>query len=211
MSLKLINALIQMEEKEALETTKELIERGEDPVEVLNSCKEALGIVGNRFEKGEYFLPHLVMAGEMLRQISEIVKPKLKEQITSKPIGKVIIGTVKGDIHDIGKNIVTFMLQINGFNVLDLGINVPPEKFTEAIKEFQPAVVGLSGFLTVVFEAMKNTVKAIEDAGLRDKVKIMIGGGQVDDGIRRYVVADAFGLNAMDAVRLAKRFTGRGQ
>ncbi len=205
---KLVDALVNMKEQEALETAKELIDSGKDPIEILNSCSKAMEIVGKRFETGEYFLPQLVMAGEMLRQISEILKPKLKGFAQSERLGKVVIGTVRRDLHDIGKDIVTFMLDVNGFNVMDLGIDVPPDKFVDAIKEFQPEVVGLSGFLTLAFDSMKETVDAIRDADLRDKVKIMIGGGQIDDEIRRYAEADAYGLNAMDAVTLSREWIG---
>jgi 5-methyltetrahydrofolate--homocysteine methyltransferase len=204
MSEKLVDAIVNMREDEAVSVTNELIEGGEDPLKVLDACREAVGIVGKRFEEGTYFLPELIMAGEMLSKISEIVKPKLQETQDSKKAGKVLIGTVEGDIHDIGKDIVTFMLDVNGFDVLDLGIDIPPAKFVEAIKDFQPAVVGLSGFLTLAFDSMVETVKAIKDAGLRDQVKIMIGGGQIDEVIKEYTGADAYGLDAIAAVNLTK-------
>ncbi|MEE9612269.1 MAG: cobalamin-dependent protein [Desulfatiglandales bacterium] len=208
MSGNLVDAMVNMKEKEALAIAKELVESGEDPLKVLGLCKEALEMVGKRFEEGTYFLPELVLAGEMMRQISDMVNPKLRTATQSEPLGKVVMGTVKGDIHDLGKDIVTFMLDVSGFHVLDLGIDVPPEKFVEAIKEFQPQVVGLSGFLTLAFESMKTTVGAIDDAGLRNNVKIMIGGGQIDDEVRKHTGADAFGLDAMDAVKLSKKWVG---
>jgi len=133
----------------------------------------------------------------MLRRISELVKPKLTEAAPAQKIGRVVMGTVEGDIHDIGKDIVTFMLDVNGFEVRDLGVDVPAAKFVEAVKEFQPQVVGLSGFLTLAYAPMKNTVQALKDAGLRDKVKVMIGGGQMDDRICQYTGADAYGKDAM--------------
>jgi methanogenic corrinoid protein MtbC1 len=207
----LIDAVVEMKEQEALEIAKELIASGEDPLEILNSCSEAMETVGKRFETGEYFLPQLILAGEILRQISEMLKPKLKDKrtsVSSKPLGKVLMGTVKGDIHDIGKDIVTFMLQVNGFHVLDLGIDVPPAKFVDSIKDFQPQVVGMSCLLTLAFESMKETVEAIENAGLRHKVKIMVGGGQVSEMVREYANADAYGEDAIAAVRLAKNWTG---
>ena len=208
MSEKLVEAMVGMKEKEALEITKQMIEAGEDPVNILNACKDAMNEVGARFEKGEFFLPELVMAGEMLNQISEIVKPKLTGAVETERLGKVIIGTVEGDIHDIGKDLVVFMLDVNGFEVLDLGIDVPVQKFVDAIKDFQPAVVGLSGFLTLAFDSMKETVEAIAEAGLRDKVKIMIGGGQIDEQVMDYTGADAFGQDAMEAVKLANQWCG---
>ena len=204
MSKKLTDAIVNMKEKEALEIAKTLIEEGEDPLKILEACKEAMNTVGKRFEKGEFFLPELIMSGEVLKEISEIVKPKLTGKVETERLGKVIVGTVEGDIHDIGKDIVVFMLDVNGFEVLDLGIDVPVQKFVDAIKDSQATVVGLSGFLTLAFDAMKNTVDAISAAGLRDKVKIMIGGGQIDEEVRQYTGADAYGPDAMSAVSLAK-------
>jgi 5-methyltetrahydrofolate--homocysteine methyltransferase len=125
-----------------------------------------------------------------------------------KKLGRVVIGTVQGDIHNIGKNIVIFMLDVNGFEVRDLGVDVAPQKFVEAIRDFQPQVVGLSGFLTLAFDAMKETVEAIQTAGLRDEVKIVIGGGQVSEEISQYVGADAYGKDAMSGVSLAKKWVG---
>jgi 5-methyltetrahydrofolate--homocysteine methyltransferase len=168
-----------------------------------------MGIVGERYEKGTYFLPELIMAGEMLTQITQIVKPELAKMPEVERHGKVLIGTVKGDIHDIGKNIVGFMLDVNGFDVQDLGVDVAPQKFVEAIRQFHPQVIGLSGFLTLAFDAMKETIEAIKAAGLRDGVKIMIGGGQITEQIKEYAGADAYGRDAMAGVSLAKKWLGK--
>ncbi len=208
MSKELIDAMVNMREQEAVDLVKKMMDKGEDPMKILAACKEAMDTVGKRFEKGEFFLPELILAGEIVRQISEILKPKLTGEFKTKRLGKVVIGTVKGDIHDIGKDVVVFMLDVNGFEVLDLGIDVPPQKFVEAVKDFQPAVVGLSGFLTLAFDAMKETVEAITKAGLRAKVKIMIGGGQIDEEVRKYAGADAYGMDAMEAVSLTKGWIG---
>jgi methanogenic corrinoid protein MtbC1 len=208
MSEKLVNAIADMREQEALELVKEMVEGGSGPMAILDTAREAMAIVGQRYDEGKYFLPELMMAGEILSQITEIVKPELAKMPEIKRVGKVLIGTVEGDIHDIGKDIVTFMLDVNGFEVLDLGVNVPPQKFVEAIGDFEPQVVGLSGFLTLAFDAMKATVDAIKEAGLRDGVKIMIGGGQVNETIQEYVDADAYGRDAMAGVSLAKKWAG---
>jgi methanogenic corrinoid protein MtbC1 len=208
MSKKLINAIADMREEEALKLVKEMVEGGSDPMSILESAREAMDIVGQRYEEGTYFLPELMLAGEVLRQITEILKPELAKLPEVQRRGKVLIGTVEGDIHDIGKNIVTFMLDVNGFEVLDLGVDVPPQKFVDAIQDFQPEVVGLSGFLTLAFDSMRDTVEAIKTAGLRDKVKIMIGGGQIDDMIREHAGADAYGKDAMAGVSLAQEWVG---
>jgi methanogenic corrinoid protein MtbC1 len=208
MSKKLVNAIADMKEEEALKLVREMVEGGSDPMEILEAGRKAMDIVGQRYEKGTYFLPELMLAGEMLTQITDIVKPELAKMPEVKRLGKVVIGTVDGDIHDIGKNIVSFMLDVNGFDVLDLGVDVPAQKFVEAIRDFQPQVVGLSGFLTLAFDVMKETVEAIESAGLRDGVKIMIGGGQVNEKIQEYAGADAYGTDAMAGVSLAKKWVG---
>ncbi|MGO9328412.1 MAG: B12-binding domain-containing protein, partial [Steroidobacteraceae bacterium] len=200
-----------MNEDEAFALAKKmLLEEGANPIRVLELCRNAMDIVGNRFEKGEYFLPELVLAGEMLENIGAIAKPLIKQAPGGEPkkLAKILIGTVHGDLHDIGKNIVSFMLDINGFEVKDIGIDVPVKTFIDEISQFQPDVVGLSGFLTLAFDSMKETIAAIQEAGLRDKFKIMIGGGQVDETVRNYTGADAFGTNAMDAVSLCKNWIG---
>ncbi|MFZ0980657.1 MAG: corrinoid protein [Candidatus Acidiferrales bacterium] len=203
----LVQQIADMQEDEAVKLARAMLDSGYDPVQLLAHCREAMELVGKRYEEGEYFLPELMLAGEMLKSIGDTAKPLIKQDAAAaKTAGTVIIGTVEGDLHDIGKNIVTFMLEINGFKVIDLGIDVPIANFVDSIKEHRPQVVGLSGFLTLAFDAMKKTVEAIREAGLRDNIKIMIGGGQVDDTIRNYTGADAFGLNAMEAVSLCKQW-----
>jgi methanogenic corrinoid protein MtbC1 len=205
----LLQALVDMKEAEALQQAKQLLDEGVAPLEILESCSRAMEEVGQRFEKGIYFLPHLMMAGEMLKQISGLIKPLIQEHKTDDKAGKVLIGTVEGDIHDIGKNIVVFLLEANGFEVRDIGINQKPVKFVEAVRAFQPKIVGMSGLLTLAFDSMKRTVQAIEEAGLRKEVRIMIGGGVVTEKIKDYSGADAYAPDAMAGVRLAKAWTGR--
>ncbi|NVM02499.1 MAG: cobalamin B12-binding domain-containing protein [Candidatus Helarchaeota archaeon] len=208
MSSKLIEAIINLEEEESIKITQDRINSGEDPLNLLNEVRGAMTKIGKRFENKEYFLPDLMMSGEILRQISDIITPKLKKIKTKDQIGKILLGTVAGDIHDIGKDIVKFMLEANGFEVLDLGVDVPADKFVEKVKEFKPDIVALSGFLTIAFDAMKETVQKIKDAGFRDKVKIMVGGGTVDEQVKIYAEADAFGDSAVDAVNFAKKWMG---
>ena len=203
--------LADMNEDDAFALAKKmLLEEGANPMRVLELCREAMDIVGKRFERGEYFLPELVLAGEMLENIGAIAKPLITQGPGGEPkkLAKVLIGTVHGDLHDIGKNIVAFMLDINGFEVKDIGIDVPVKTFIDEISAFRPDVVGLSGFLTIAFDSMKETIAAIQAAGLRDKLKIMIGGGQVDEAVRNYTGADAFGTTAVEAVSLCKNWMG---
>jgi methanogenic corrinoid protein MtbC1 len=204
----LTKAVADLEEDNAIRMTRERIDSGEDPNAILMEAKKGMELVGQRFGDGTYFLPELIYSGEIFKQIAEIVKPKLQAEVQTERLGKCIIGTVAGDIHDIGKDIVVFMLDVSGFEVFDLGVDVPPQKFVEKIKETDAPIVGLSGFLTLAFDSMKETVDAIKAAGLRDKVKIMIGGGQIDDEIRKYAGADAYGRDAMTGVALAKDWLG---
>lgn len=208
MSEQLVNYMADMMEEEALALAKKLLDGGTPPTQILDDCRDAMTIVGKRFEAGEYFLPELMLAGEMLKSISAEVRPRMQAGHEAKKGARVIVGTVAGDIHDIGKDIVVFMLDVNGFDVLDLGIDVPVQTFVDKIKEFKPQVVALSGFLTLAYDSMKQTVDAIKAAGMRDGVKIMIGGGTMDDTVRQYAGADAYGLDAMAAVSLAKGWTG---
>ena len=207
----LVEWLADMNEDDALAlSNKMLLEDNKDPMRVLELCRTAMDIVGKRFEEGEYFLPELVLAGEMLDTIGSVAKPLIKqgEGGEAKKRGKILIGTVHGDLHDIGKNIVSFMLDINGFEVKDIGIDVPVKTFIEEINAYQPDVVGLSGFLTLAFDSMKETIEAFGQAGMRDKFKVMIGGGQIDETVRAYTGADAFGVNAVEAVNLCRNWTG---
>jgi 5-methyltetrahydrofolate--homocysteine methyltransferase len=204
----LVETLADLKEKEALNIVEERLGAGEDPLKILEEARHAVEIVGRRFADCEYFIPDLVYAGEVLRRIADLVKPKLTRGAEVKRLGKVIVGTVAGDIHDIGKDMVVFMLDVSGFEVFDLGIDVPAQKFVEMIKETGSKVVGLSGFLTLAFQSMKDTVEAIKKAGLRNEVRIMIGGGQIDDQVKDFAGADAYGRDAMEAVKLAKGWIG---
>jgi methanogenic corrinoid protein MtbC1 len=210
MAGKLAKLLSDLKEPEALQFVEKTLAEGGDPMALLGEAREGMNIVGQRFATEEYFLPDLIFSGEILKGIVKMLEPHLKGKKAEKAesAGKVIIGTVAGDIHDIGKNLVVFMLDVSGFEVLDLGIDVPAQKFVDKIKESGSTVVGLSGFLTLAFDSMKDTVDAIKEAGLRDDVKIMIGGGQMDEKVRGYTGADAYGKDAMAAVQLAKGWIG---
>ena len=203
-----VTEIVELNEDSVKELLKKRLETNEDPLKIMDDVKGAMKIIGEKFSNKEYFLPELIMSGEILRDIFEVLGPKLKEfNITEEKKGRVLLGTVAGDIHDIGKDVVKFLLDANGFEVLDLGIDVPAEKFIESIKEFKPQVVALSGFLTLAFDSMKEIIQKFKEAGLRDNVKIMIGGGTVDNNIVEYVIADAYGESAVEAVALASKWT----
>jgi len=208
MATDLATLLADLKEEEAIKVTKERLASGANPLGILEDSRRGMEMVGKRFASGEYFIPDLIYSGEILRQISDIVKPKLTGGLQSKKIGKFLLATVAGDIHDIGKDIVGFMMDISGFEVIDMGIDVPKDKIVAKIKETKPQIVGLSGFLTLAFDSMKETIDAIKAAGLRDGVKIMIGGGQIDEEVRKYTGADAYRPDAVAAVTLAKEWVG---
>jgi trimethylamine corrinoid protein len=202
-----IAAVADMEEEEAIRLAHAMLDAGADPQDVLDATKEALLLVGVRYEAREYFLPELIIAGDLMKEVAALVRPKLVQRAGGVTRGKVVIGTVAGDIHDIGKDIVIFMLDVNNFEVIDLGVDVPADVFVEKVRETQPAVVGLSGFLTLAFDQMRATVDALAAAGLRNSVKIMIGGAIMDQSVADYVGADAYGPDAQAAVRLATGWT----
>ncbi len=209
MAHELVEAIVGMKEKDALRIVEEMLEKGEDPQAILDLGQEAMQVVGERFEEGSFFLPELMLSGEMLKRIAELLKPKMAERVDQREkLGKVVLGTVRGDIHDIGKDIVGFVLDINGFEVIDLGINVPEETFIEAVREHRPQVLALSGFLSLAFDSMKSTIDQVGEAGLADDLHVIIGGGQMDETVRRFTGAEAYGEDAMDAVAFAKQSVG---
>ncbi|MEG3069279.1 MAG: cobalamin-dependent protein [Syntrophaceticus schinkii] len=167
MSKELVIALSELQEEEALSIVRKLIDTGEDPLMIMNACGQAMDIVGKKYEEGEYFVPDLIFAGEILKGVSAAVKPKMAEGVAQKRLGKIVLGTVAGDIHDIGKDVVHFMLDVHGFEVYDLGIDVPSEVFVEKVKKTGATVVAMSGLLTLAFDSMKMTVDTIKEAGLR--------------------------------------------
>jgi len=203
-------SVIEGEIEQAAALAHQALAAGMDPVEAIeHGYAEGIREVGEGFARGDYFLPHLAIGAEAMKEALAVLEPELaRRQQERKTLGRVVIGTVAGDIHDIGKDVVTFMLDVSNFEVHDLGVDVPPSKFVDAIREHKPEIVGLSGFLTLAFEQMKRTVDAIAEEGLRDDVKIMIGGAIMDASAAKYVGADAYGPDAASAVRLAKSWTG---
>lgn len=198
-------ALAALEEEQALALVEAALAEGVPALEVLKRCQAGMVEVGRRFENQEYFVSDLMMSGEIFKQIGVLLEPGLKSGGVESA-GRIVIGTVQGDIHDIGKDIVVTMLKSANFEVLDLGVDVPPARFVEALKESGATVLGLSGLLTLAFDSMKKTVALLGEAGLREQVRVMIGGGPVDASVCRIVGADDWGADAQQAVRLAKQW-----
>lgn len=206
MSSKLIDKFLAMEENEALETAAEMLKQGVDPMDVLAESRKALVEVGNRYEQGQFFLPEMIVASEIMKAIVEEAQPFLKGDESDEKLGKIVIGSVEGDIHDIGKNIVVFMLEAYGFDVIDMGVDVKASDFVKKVKEEQADILGLSGLLTAVFDNMKEVVDACEEAGLRDKLKIMVGGCYMQDNVVEFIGADAYGRDAQEAVNISLKW-----
>jgi 5-methyltetrahydrofolate--homocysteine methyltransferase len=201
-------AVIELREEDALRIAEEELKGGTDPLEIVTACREAMDVIGQRFADGEAFIPELIMAGEIMTGITAKLKPYLKADAGGEKLGTVVMCTVQGDIHDIGKDIVVTMLDIAGFNVIDLGVDVAVAKVVETVRDTNAQVVGLSGLLTVAFDSMKATVAALDEAGLHGQVKIMLGGAPVTDAVVEFAGADAWGKDAVAAVELAKTWVG---
>ncbi len=205
MSDQLATAMADLEEATVLKLVQAKLDAGENPMAILASCREGMVLVGKRFEAGEYWVSDLMMSGEIFKQVSVLLGSLLKTE-TMGAGGKVVIATVKDDIHNIGKDIVVSLLMAAGYDVCDLGVDVPPEKVVEAARETGATVVGLSGLLTVAFDSMKETVAALAAAGLRPGVRVMIGGGSVSEKVQHYTGADAWGADAQSAVSLCNQW-----
>ncbi len=203
----LVNAVAEMMEDEAMTLTKKYVAEGVPPLQIIDAYKDALSIIGKRFEECTYFVPELILAGEMMKAASEIIKPLVTEDESNagaKKIGKLLLGTVEGDIHDIGKDMVHMLMDINGFEVRDLGVDVAAQRFWDEYKEFQPDIIGMSGLLTLAYESMKQVVDGLKETGIRDNVKVIIGGGQMDEQACKYVGADAFVTDVVTGINICK-------
>lgn len=206
---KISELISNLKENEVLEEVRKEIESGIEPIKILDSLKDGMLSIGERWKEGEYFVPEVIMGAEISKQIMEILKPELERSRTKIPVkGCVVIGTVKGDIHNIGKNITSALLQAAGFDVLNLGEDVPSEAFIEKVKEVKPNVVGLSGLLTLAVESMKETIEKLKEAGLREQLKIIIGGPFLTEKTREYVGADAFTHSATEGIEKIKSWIG---
>lgn len=203
-------ALLTFEPEKLVETTKKSLDEGRNPLEVINAITVALGEIGSKFEKGEFFLVHLVMAGESVKKvISEQLEPLLKKAgAERKTAGRVVIGTVAGDIHDIGKSIVASMLFSAGFDVVDLGKDVPVEEFIKAVKENKPHIIGMSALLSTTLPVQREVIKSLKENNLRDKVKVIVGGAPVTAEWAEEIGADGYAEDAVQAARVAKQLVG---
>ena len=206
----LYTAVVEMQEDAAKALTLNCLEQGIPALEIFGCYQSALEEIGKRFERQVYFIPELIMSGEMMKTAAEILKPHMEEEGSgiqtknSGKLGKVVMATVQGDIHDIGKNIATMMLELNGMEVTDIGVDVPIDTIVQEALDSHADVIGLSGLLTLAFDPMKSVVETLKEKGLRNKIKVIIGGGQMDEQVCKYVGADAFVTDAVEGVGIVK-------
>jgi len=207
--IKLKDAIVNLDFDGSKRLAQEAVSKGIPPNEIVTKAiSSAMEEVGRKFEASEYFLSELIVAGEIGKEISQMLQPYMKSTEVKK-IGKAVIGTVKGDLHDIGKNIFGMMLEAAGFEVIDLGADVPPEAFVDAVKNHKPDIVGMSALLTVTMVEMENVIKELEKAGLRDKVKVIIGGAPITEEYAKRIGADGYGKDAVVGVDICKAWVGK--
>ena len=199
----LAQLVANLEEDAALELVQQRIDAGDDPLQIINECNEGMRDVGQRYEQGEYFIAGLIMSGEIFREVVELIQPLMEQQASRESAGRVLVGTVSGDIHDLGKNIFGMLLACHGFEVIDLGVDVPAAEFGARVIETEPDIVGLSGLITAAFVTMKETVTVLRVESQKHDLSfpIIIGGGFIDEQICQYVGADYWMPDAMAGVR----------
>lgn len=203
----LAEALVTLKEEEVARLVQKALDDGMDAMEILNQCREGMDMVGERYKAGDYFLSELIVSGEIFKDAMKLIEPKLKAAAGAATEPKqIVLATVKGDIHNIGKDIVAVLLKAAGFEVHDMGIDVAPNVIVDKLVETKATILGMSGLLTPSFESMKQTIEATEEAGIRDKIKIVIGGGVVTELVQKYTGADAFTDDGIDGVEICKRF-----
>jgi len=203
-------ALIRLDKEEVIFWVKERLNRGQPPIEILNVLAQGLEVIGDLYSRGELYIPELVFSGEIFKAASDKLKPSItKEQGRGKSKGSIVIGTVKGDLHDLGKNLVAMMMRNSGFEVIDVGKDVPVERFVEAVSQYKPNILGLSALLTTTMKMQAEIIEALKNEGLKDNVKVIIGGAPVDQDWANQIGADAYGSDAVDAVRIVERLINR--
>lgn len=210
MTITISEALKNLREKEVFGMVEKAISTGGDARGIVEELRQGMALVGERFGCGDYFLSEVVYAAQIFKEAMEIVKPKLLAGGQNQALGKVVIGTAWKDIHDIGKNIVGSYLAATGFEVHDLGVDVAPGRFVEEVKAKGAQILGISCLLTLAFDPMKETIKKLCELGLRDRIKVLIGGGCVDERVRGYVGADYFARDAFEAAKICKEISSKG-
>jgi 5-methyltetrahydrofolate--homocysteine methyltransferase len=198
----LTNNLVELEREKLLSEVNERLNQKEDPLKIFEECKQGMELVGEKYKNKEYFLAELMLSGDLFREAMELIEPYLGKMQPEEDVkGKILLATIKGDIHDLGKNILATLLKLEGFEVYDLGVDVNPDIVIEKVKEIQPDFLGFSSLLTITFDPMKEVIDKLEKAGLRDKLKIMVGGGITTPLVKDFVGADFQTVDAMEGVQ----------
>ena len=201
MSQEIRKAIIELKRDEIASLVNARLEKGEDPLQILDECREGMNAVGDLYQEGDYFLAELVLSAEVFKAAVAILEPHLARVRPAEPLGKVLVATLKGDMHDLGKNIFATMLKAQGFEIVDMGVDVPPELVLEKVKETRPDFVGFSALISTAFDSMKAAVDMLEANGLRDRLTIMVGGGVTNSTVKDYVGADFQSVDATEGVR----------
>lgn len=208
----LTDAVLELDEQRVLAVVRDALSEGVSSLDLVEASEAGMRAVGERYERGEYFLSGLIMAGEIFRQVLILAQPALQTELAGSASGRVLLGTVAGDIHDIGKNVVSLALRSFGFTVRDLGVDVPPGRFLEEARDFGPDVVGLSGLVSASHRSMKEVVEIFHrhEVELGRRLPVVIGGGTIDEDVARFTGADSWTIDAMDGVRICQRLARRG-
>jgi len=208
LSKTIVEALVEFNEDSIMEGLENRLDKDEDPMRLIGDLQEGMRIVGERYSSGDYFLSELIMSADLFTRAMKLIEPRIEGRV-QETLGKIVIGTPKGDIHDIGKNIFCTVAKGAGFEVHDLGVDVPVERFLEAIEAVKPEILGFSSLITTAFEPMKKVADFLVEKGLREKIKVIIGGGVTTETVRRYVGADAQTIDAVEGLYMCKKFIGR--
>jgi len=200
----LAEALVDFDQDLVLEEIKKRLDEGEEPIQIVRELQRGMGLIGERFNSGEFFLSELLMSADLFTKAMDILEPRLAGTV-QETIGKIVIGTPKGDIHDIGKNIFSVVAKGAGFEVHDLGVDVPVNRFVEVVEEVRPQILGFSALLTTAFEPMKQVVDQLAEKGLRESLKVIVGGGVTTETVKKYLGADGQAIDAIDGLNQCKK------
>jgi methanogenic corrinoid protein MtbC1 len=204
---RLITAIADLKGDEAMDLVRQAISNEDDPILLIANCQEGMRLVGQRYAEHKYYLSGLIMGGQIFADIMGLIRPIVETQISGNASGKILLGTVANDIHDLGKNIVNMLLTCHKFTVYDLGVDVPPEEFVKKARETQPDLIGLSGLITSAYDSMRETIALLRNCGF--KVPIIIGGSQIDDDVCRYTLADYWVTDANEGLKLCKQLIAK--
>jgi len=208
MSVNLVKAFGELRRDEILASIKTRVGKGEGPMSILDDCRKGMTAVGEGFQRGDFFLAELMLSAQIFQGVMQILEPEFKKTRPEKPLGMVVLATLQGDIHDLGKNILATLLSGQGFAIHDLGVDVPPKSVVEKVKAVHPDFVGFSALITTAFEPMREAAQMLEEAGLRNTIKLMVGGGVTTEHVKDYIGADFQTLNAADGVDYCMRIKG---